>query len=244
MQHPFEQFRIIGNPSFIKNIDVEFYTKHYNTLNKGLNVVIDKTKEGMYVHGFDTEAGEFSAFITIYTFFEQEYNKLESKARLLIDKIILENLDEQKQNVFIKSLVAELQLLQIAITNFEFSNTNEKLKNILSERVKSFIQILGNIYLNTTSLGNSSKIQWLGNTNVLATLVYDLWRGQEKGKNETSTKPLIKADKKDLESLLINNFIDKSGKSLTVSTVSDYLSSNVEKAMKRAKKGIRIELLY
>ena len=84
------------------------------------------------------------------------------------------------------------------------------------------------------------KIQWLGKTNVLVTLIYDLWQGQNKGKDIPSTPPQIIAQKKDLEALLINNFIDSKGKPLTQSVISDYL--NTSKPEKRAKKGVRIEL--
>lgn len=94
----------------------------------------------------------------------------------------------------------------------------------------------------SSGIKTNPKIQWLGNTNVLATLIYELWNGQEKGKNQPSTKPLIKAQKKDLEELLINNFLDQQGKPLTISTVSDYLNSS--KPEKRAKKNGRIELDY
>lgn len=93
------------------------------------------------------------------------------------------------------------------------------------------------------SIANSStnnKIQWLGKTNVLATLLYDLWKGQEKGKGKPNTPPMLKADKKDIERLLIENFIDSKGEPLTVSTISDYL--NTSKPEKRAKIGTRIEL--
>lgn len=104
-------------------------------------------------------------------------------------------------------------------------------------------------YLNEVSLlkdtkvvlqNHSNKIQWLGKTNVLATLLYDLWKGQDKGKGKAVTSPLIKADKKDLEKLLIENFIDSKGEPLTIATISDYL--NTSKPEKRAKIGSRIEL--
>ncbi|MFJ1288431.1 hypothetical protein, partial [Acinetobacter baumannii] len=60
------------------------------------------------------------------------------------------------------------------------------------------------------------KIQWLGKTNLLATLIYDLWQGQNgKEKGNPNSKPMIKADKKDLEALLLNNFLDKDGNTLS-----------------------------
>ena len=64
---------------------------------------------------------------------------------------------------------------------------------------------------NSSKPVNAAKIQWMGKTNVLATLVFNLWQGQDKGKVVASTPPRILAQKKDLEALLINNFIDSKG---------------------------------
>jgi hypothetical protein len=113
------------------------------------------------------------------------------------------------------------------------------LKAVLLDKVSSFANLIEDIYLRSNS--SIPKVQWLGKTNVLATLIYDLWKGQEKSK-ELSTKPLLQASKKDLEALLINNFIDSKGNALTESTISDYLNSS--KPEKRPKKGVRIELDY
>ncbi len=108
------------------------------------------------------------------------------------------------------------------------------------DKVSRLIQTLKEIYLSLQD-SPTPKIQWLGKTNVLATLFYDLWQGQYKIK-ESSTRSIIKAQKRDLELLLINNFLDEKGKPLTESTISDYL--NTSKPVKRAKKGTRIELTF
>jgi hypothetical protein len=83
------------------------------------------------------------------------------------------------------------------------------------------------------------KIQWLGKTNVLATLFYDLLKGQEKGKG-IETSPLLKAEKQDIVNLLVNNFLDSKGNPLSEVTISHYL--NKSKIETRAKIGSRIEL--
>ena len=111
------------------------------------------------------------------------------------------------------------------------------LSAILVDKIASFINNLDQFYL-TPPLLSPPKVQWLGKTNVLATLIYDLWQGQDKGK-QGSTQPLIKAQKKDLEALLTNNFFDAKGQQLTETTISDYL--NTSKPEKRAKRNVRIE---
>jgi len=134
-----------------------------------------------------------------------------------------------------------LQVLQTAIEKNSLPAKFELYKPILIDKIFHLSQTLYEIYLTSQSLP-TPKIQWLGKTNVLATLIYDLWKGQEKGKakDKRRTPSLIKAEKKDLEALLINNFIDARGKPLSESTISDYL--NTSKPETRVNSGIRIEL--
>jgi hypothetical protein len=85
----------------------------------------------------------------------------------------------------------------------------------------------------------NTKLKWLGTTNQLATLFWDLWKGQENREGQT-TKSMIDTNKNDLMAFLINNFIDKTNEDLKPSTLSDYL--NQAKPDKRAKEGVRIEI--
>lgn len=89
-----------------------------------------------------------------------------------------------------------------------------------------------------------NKIQWVGNINLLTTLFYDLLNGQEKGigKNKITTPPLIKCQKKDIERLLAENFIDVNAKPLKESTISDYLNKSEAKSSSKLHSGSRIEL--
>ena len=240
MKHPLEKYRSIANSNFTLEIEETFYSSYYNELNTGLYVEIDKENDRIKVTGVDLEGKDFSEYISFSFYFLTEYNKLETDTRSNIDKIILENLDEKKQEVFLKGIVAELQVLQNAILQMSFTPKYEVYKSILLDKINLFSFNLSEIYLSNPTL-STPKIQWLGKTNVLATLIFDLWKGQDKAK-QPSTKPLIKAQKKDLEALLINNFIDVKGQPLTESTISDYL--NDSKPTKRAKSGVRIELIY
>lgn len=243
MAHPLENYRAIANKNFINETEMNFYTEYASELAKGLYVDIDKENNRLLVTGHDMYTNEgFSSHITFSSYFIEQYNKLEKEVRLRIDEAVLEYLDFKKQETFINGIVAELQVLQTAIEKNSFSAKFELYKPILIDKISHLIQTLNEIYLTSQNL-STPKIQWLGKTNVLATLIYDLWKGQDKIKR-ASTKPMIKAEKKDLEQLLINNFIDSKGKPLTISTVSDYLNTSKDKAAKRARIGVRIELEY
>jgi hypothetical protein len=78
------------------------------------------------------------------------------------------------------------------------------------------------------------KIQWMGKTNVLVTLFYDLMNGQD------SREPMIKATKADIKEFLMNNFIDADGNTLSESTITTIFTPSKDE--KRANKGDRVEL--
>ena len=238
MKHPLEIYRDIAEPNFIVQMEEKFYSDYYKELSIGLYVDIERDKDRMKVTGVDLEGNDFDRYVTLSSYFITEYNELEKRSRLNVDSIILSYLEKNKQELFIKNIIAELQVLQDAIRKASQDSKHEVFRSILFDKVNLFSQSLNEIYL-TTPTSSTPKIHWLGKTNILATLLYDLWQGQDKGK-APRTSNLIKAQKKDLEALLINNFLDKNGKPLTESTISDYL--NISKPEKRAKKGIRIEL--
>ena len=152
-------------------------------------------------------------------------------------------LDRDKTEIFIRDLISNLEVTKGVIYALDLDKKLTIFRNKVVEKLQAFISYLQETYIITPAsiTRTTPKIQWLGKTNVLATLIFDLWQGQDKIK-QPSTISLIKAQKKDLEALLINNFLDEKGKPLTESTISDYL--NKSKPEKRAKKGIRIELEY
>ncbi len=78
------------------------------------------------------------------------------------------------------------------------------------------------------------KIQWLGKTNVLVTLFYDLLNGQDKG------EPLINYPKDELKQFIASSFLDKDGNELSQATIDTIFTPS--KGDKRSKIGDRIEL--
>lgn len=91
------------------------------------------------------------------------------------------------------------------------------------------------------------KIKWLGQTNQLGTLIYDLWQGS-KGKDADGKlkqyPPLLSATKEDLMALIENNFTDASGNSISHSTLSGILNTSKSKLKDKASGEKRIELKY
>lgn len=78
------------------------------------------------------------------------------------------------------------------------------------------------------------KFQWMGKTNILVTLFYDLLNGQD------NREPLLQADKNELKKFLLANFLDADGNILSESTITTIFTPSKED--KRSNKGDRIEL--
>jgi hypothetical protein len=162
-----------------------------------------------------------------------------------IIRIINEKNSLEFQTVMFNNCISEIDLLFHELLEKKFLTDKypfilEELGKIKDRVNMAFGYIISKSANQKSAAIHTPKIQWLGKTNVLATLLYDLWKGQDKGKGKSSTPPMIKADKKDLEKLLLENFIDSKGEPLTIATISDYL--NTSKPDKRAKIGSRIEL--
>jgi hypothetical protein len=157
-----------------------------------------------------------------------------------IDIDVLNSGDNHKKSFYLQSIVILINGLLSLLSKREDLKKYPCIERALIE-INESIKI-------KYGLGDSSdskpahKIQWLGKTNVLTTLLFDLWQGQSKGSKKPQSKPLIKAQKKDLMDLLLNNFIDADGNPLKQSTISDYLSTSEDKSTSKAKPGVRIEI--
>lgn len=246
MYHPLENYRVIGTANFFKNVDRDFWSIKYNELKEnadGIEIYKELgTIEVFIVNHYAAENEDIGNTykITLSEYCEEIYDELEKEAQQRIDEITMSKPD--MVDSFAKAIIKELNAVIVSIATLEENNKYELSKSIINKKAKLFLARLELSFLKHTPLAIQNKIQWLGKTNLLTTLIYDLWQGQDKGSKVPSTKPLIKATKKDIENLLINNFIDEKGKPLTISTISDYL--NTSKPETRAKIGKRIELDY
>src|SRR5205085_1598803 len=115
MNHPLENYRKIAEPNFIFQTEEKFYSDYYAELSSGVYVDIERDKNRMRVTGVDISGNDFSEYVSFSFYFISNYNKLEIETRSIIDKIVLSHLEENKQELFIRNIIAELQALQTTI---------------------------------------------------------------------------------------------------------------------------------
>lgn len=244
MKHPLENYRIIANHNFIAQMEDKFYTDYYHELNSGTYVDIDRDNNRMRVTGVDIYGNDFSEFISFTFYFLSEYEKLERESRSEIDKIILAILDETKQQVFIKGIIAELQDLQNAIKEISIKPEYDDCRKLLLRDSVRFSEVLKAIYFQNnqkefiSEKKSFKKLQWLGNTNILTTLFYDLINGVK----STNTPKLIDATPKEIELFIINNFVDKDGKEFDLKSTINTNLKHSKQSTKRALDGDGIDL--
>lgn len=248
MVHPLDNYRAIAKPDFIFHLEDRFYTDYHAELSSGLYVDTERDKNRMKVTGVDIYGKDFSEYISFAFFLLSEYEKLEKESRSEIDKIILTILDETKQQVFIKSIIAELQVLQNAIRRQSKNPKYNEFGKLLlrdSIRFSELLQIIYQRKKESISNAASSKVIWLGSNKQLGTLFFDLWKGQRGTKeNPKNLKPLIDVKtKKQLMDFLENSFLNKKGESLKLGSLSDYLNTAEYKNDSRTTSD-RIELFY
>ena len=99
------------------------------------------------------------------------------------------------------------------------------------------------IYQSDNRLKNSyssdnKKLQWIGNTNILTTLFYDLINGIK----SANSKKLIDASAPEIKAFIAKNFIDKDGNDFTHTTTIESNLKPSKQLTKRAKAGDAIDL--
>jgi hypothetical protein len=166
----------------------------------------------------------------IYKRFESDILKAESKERqesLIL--FIINSVDEYYEKL------GEDKNFDLIYEEFEID-----LKRLKSKIIRRFGHLLPPQLLKESSNPWNPKIKWLGNVNLLTTLIYDLWKGQDKGKGNAPSEPLIKVNKKeDLIELICKNFINSKGEAFSPSSLSTYFGP---KSINKVKGGNRIEI--
>lgn len=204
---------------------------------------------GSYIEGINEVRIRRNHFNTV-EFFKYEVGK----SKGLLYTRIQTDLDTAKRIELAKLCIANLEIFRGGIESLELTETESiEIRIQVVSLLEEYIDNIKKHYLfddkSLQSIPPPSltqptipKIQWLGNTNLLGTLFYDLLNGQEKlvGRERNTTKPLIKSTKEEIISVLQNCFVDKNNKTIPQTTLSDYLNSS--KPQKRAKSNKRIEL--
>lgn len=112
--------------------------------------------------------------------------------------------------------------------------TFNELRDELEMKAQQFGFVAKPVAKQSDKSDNASKLQWLGQLNVLGTLFYDLRKGQDGG------APYISASVELVKRMLMDNFVDSEGYSLSKATLDTiFMPSRPEK---RANIGDRIEL--
>lgn len=237
--HPLQFFKdIVESPYGIKMIESNFYR---------IPLTQEEEEEHTFSWPFEINREEGYAIFqnpldgppTYKIYFKDKLESLcNNKKRGFIndlDTYLLKENEQKIANDYLQKILFEVNYL---ISVYKGNEYLERYPIIL-ETIKSIKTHLHSKYglpdnnvPPSIKKGNNAKIQWLGKTNVLTTLFYDLLNGQDKG------EPYIHANKKDVMQFLIDNFLDKNGDELSESTVQSYF----DKPDKKAKIGDRIEL--
>ena len=220
---------LINDGLLINSIRDKFYYSYSDDL------VLERDKEREYIrimHPFDSESDSIIRYF--HGYLKEACNEGMHSCLKQVEVDILHVGDSTKERNYLKKIVDEIDLLVSKKNN---RNDLEKYPFIVTilESTKEYIQSHHGLTKKDSPippLQTPLKIQWLGKTNVLTTLFYDLLNGQDKG------DPYIHANKKDVMQFLIDNFLDKNGDELSESTVQSYF----DKQEKKAKIGDRIEL--
>lgn len=197
-------------------------------------VVIKEPVEDEYSGGYVTESKE-------YTFQELAEINVAFEKNKVLSKIsnYSYSLDDKELSNFLKR---SMQHINYLLSRHEVVSRDSDKSSFIKTALTEIREELNVRFVPVDMPSSALKIQWLGPTNLLTTLIYDLWQGQDKGSRKERTRALIKTTKGDLMKLLMGNFIDVEGNSLKDSTLSDYLSTSENKSNSKAKIGARIEL--
>lgn len=247
MTHPLEKYRAIAKQDFIVHVEERFYTSYHDELINGLHVEIEKDKDRMYLNGVDLDGNGFEGYTTLSSYLLKEYDKLEKETRSNIDNAFLTLLGDNKQDVFIKSTIAELQTLQDAIKQLSIQPKHEEYRKLLLRQLSHFTELIQAIYQperkqvnNSPESKSLSKLRWLGKTNILTTLFYDL----SKGNSSTNTPKLIDATPKEIELFIVNNFTDKDGNDFPLNSTIETNLKKSKQSTKRANDSLDLNSYY
>ncbi|MCK7559079.1 hypothetical protein MKQ70_30520 [Chitinophaga sedimenti] len=163
-----------------------------------------------------------------------------------IDNALLSLDDEKRQTVYLKTIYKTMNSLILYSKEMEYvkpyifiSESLQALKAELIDKYQVQDEAVSQKQMNIPLIIQpDKKIQWLGQTNILTTLFFDLMNGVK----AHGIPPLIKATPKEIELLIIDNFIDKDGQTFSLeSTVKTNLKPS-KQMEKRAKNDDAIDL--
>jgi len=244
--HPLQFFKdLVENKYRIKEIENKFFSVTILHAEEGnsFSIALEENRgEGYYILD--------NSFLDIdlpnkRIYFKDHLDGICQKEKLAflnsLDIHILNEKDSKSANEYLLKILFEVNYLMAASKDKEYL---EKYPVIIEtiKAIKNHLHLKyglsDNLNIVSNKKGINPKIQWLGKTNVLTTLFYDLLNGIK----SENIQPLIKATTKDIEKLIVENFIDQDGNEFQMeSTIKDYLKPS-KQSSKRAKGEISIDI--
>lgn len=222
--HPLIFFKsLIEDPKNIQELRKKFYDsdrEHRISEDYETEVI-----EEWFLDADDEVQDGFRFFATSFEYLCAEEIKNFKKT---VDLYILSELNDDAANNYLKRIHTELQYLIKEFPEKVYVSQYPVIQEILRELQNFLIEKhhLPQLKKSTPTLPNITKMQWLGNTNQLTTLLKDLCKGFP----DKNIPPLLSATDAQLEELIINNFIDKSGQTFEKgSTIGKYLQDGTTK---------------
>jgi hypothetical protein len=237
-KYPLRFFTDLEDHSILVRLQEDFYTTGLATQGD-----VDRKEEVItgyvWFHG-DEEMTYFN--ITFSKHLQKILIDERKKAIDAIDYDIYSMSKETKEaSLFLKNIYTVLNDLMIKSRSpdshlYKYSVVYDELFDLKQSLVDRYQILDSKVHAKPGELISTNiqpKMQWLGQTNQLTTLFFDLMNGfPEKG-----MKPLLKANKEQVEHLIVTNFLNKEGKSFEYkSTVDKYLDESSGKIPPKAKR--------
>lgn len=244
--HPLQFFKdLIENPLVINQLQNEFFKETEYQYDDGeiFSMALEENRdEGYYI--IDHSFFEIGTSGETKIYFKDRLGLLCQKERLSffnsIDTYLLHEKEVKVSNEYLQKIFFEVNYL---ISVCEDQKQLDKYPVILEavNSIKSQLQskynLAEHVVIPSNKKVNTPKIQWMGRTNVLTTLFYDLiYEDKKKG-----ITPIIKATSKEIEDFILNNFVDSNGLPFERNTINTNLKPSKQNA-KRAKGEISIEI--
>lgn len=232
-----------GYPKLLKFNSIKEFEEYYNELweeadeetqiERDIYIERSPIEKGVHTDPYDESARiQFiKASLQISLLAPNIANAIDEKDSFELQKAMFNNCISE-----IDLLNSQLQEKSFLLSKYPF--IDEEL-SLLREN----LFILCGHLTNRVTVFQSHQIKWLGQTNTLAMLFYDLWKGQPKDINGTSKEldPIIDAKSaRVIQEFIASNFTDKDGKKWEADDFKDYFG----KSDKRERVQKRIQLRY
>lgn len=232
IQHPFSFFFSLVETDRLNALKGEFYA---GADQDNYEQTVDREKESRRASYSDGGFGwQETEYFTDYLFTQMQEQR--SLAMQQLDLLLMHEPDVKRMYVCLTSVKSSLDLL---IKKVKVKKELKRYPAILEclNSLLEYVEMKEEAIrppVTSAPITSDGKLQWLGQENVLGTLFYDLFKGQDGG------APYIKAKSIDIQRFIVANFRDKHGGTFSHESLKTIFTPG--KGKKRAPIGTRIEL--